>query len=357
MNIFVVIPKRFAGCGFYRLYQPHNHLAKNYDVKVTFGSTFKKSEISAYTDDELKSFDLIIWHKTLFDTADIKRAKSLGVPTVVDFDDHWIVNREHTLYREYTKEGLSAKLHKVMMLADYITCTTDELADEIYKVNQNVEVIPNAVDRGYDGWKVKRFKENKYVFGYLGGPCHTRDVALLRGLQDSLEGDFQFRLFGQNGTDIYKFYAGILKGSHPDRFMNVKGADIFNYPQFYNFMDCSLVPLENNRFNGMKSELKLIEAGAFQKAVVVSNVKPYSKVMRHGKNCLSVNNKSDWKKHCETLINNPSMGIDLGLQLEQDTKDYDIKEVNKLRFKFYQDVHKKHNSISSHKSSRLVAVQ
>ena len=159
MNIFVVIPKRFAGCGFYRLYQPHNHLAKNYDVKVTFGSTFKKSEISAYTDDELKSFDLIIWHKTLFDTADIKRAKSLGVPTVVDFDDHWIVNREHTLYREYTKEGLSAKLHKVMMLADYITCTTDELADEIYKVNQNVEVIPNAVDRGYDGWKVKRFKE------------------------------------------------------------------------------------------------------------------------------------------------------------------------------------------------------
>jgi hypothetical protein len=73
MNLLVIIQPKFAGCGFYRLYQPYNHLAKNYDVKVTFASCLMRTEVSAYTDEELKQFDAVIWHKTLFEIEDIKR--------------------------------------------------------------------------------------------------------------------------------------------------------------------------------------------------------------------------------------------------------------------------------------------
>lgn len=352
MNILVILQKNFAGCGFYRLYQPHNHLAKNYDVKVTLASGFLKTEISAYTDEELKAFDLIVWHKTLYDLKDIKRAKLLGIPTVVDFDDHWVVNREHSLYNNWMKEGIAAKLHKLLLAADYVTCTTESLADEIYKYNENVEVLPNAVDKGYDGWKAERVQEDKMVFGYLGGPCHVRDVALLRTVPEATKA--HFRLFGYNGDDIYKFYASILGAG--DNFTLYKGADIFNYPQFYNHMDVSLVPLEANGFNRLKSELKLIEAGAFSKAVIVSRVEPYTNIIRHGINCLAAESTHDWVNYIKTLSKNPDYAADLGARLAEDTKDYDIEVVNKTRYKFYQDVQQNHNTDSGGEPRRLVNV-
>ena len=219
-----------------------------------------------------------------------------------------------------------------------------------------LEVLPNALDANYEGWNTGRHEEERYVFGYLGGPCHTRDVALLRGVNNSLDGNYMFRLFGYNGTEIYKFYAGILSGGDiGDNFGLFKGADIFTYPQFYNYMDCSLVPLEDNRFNRLKSELKLIEAGAFSKAVIVSGVEPYTNVITK-KNCLVANSKADWIKHCKTLIDNPQLGIDLGGQLHEDTKIFDISEVNKERYKFYKDVQQKHNTSRSHELSGMVSV-
>jgi len=347
MNIIVIIQKTFFGCGFYRLYQPYNHLAKNYDVKVTLTSTIEEMD-----DDKLKEFDFVIWHKGLFNLKEIKRIKDLGIITIADFDDYWSVGREHTYYKEYTKEGQPAKLHKLLMAVDYIHCTTEELADEIWKYNENVEVLPNAIDTGYDSLKVQREKDDKFVFGYLGGPCHTRDVALLREVPEATKA--HFRLFGYNGSDIYKFYESILeKGNNFSRF---QGADIWNYPRFYNYMDVSLVPLEDSKFNSMKSELKLIEAGTFSKGVIVSNVLPYINIIRHGKNCLAAESKHDWVNYIKLLDRNHNIASDLGAQLHEDTKQYDISEVNKKRYKFLQDVHKKHNSNSSHEFSRVVNV-
>ena len=352
MNILVIIPKTFAGCGFYRLYQPFNHLAKNYDVNITFSSSLQKTDVSYYTDDELRSFTAVMYHKTLFDMKDIRRLKDLGVPVIMDFDDHWVTGRDHTFYKQYTAEGQQAKLHKLLLQCDYITCTTEDLADEIYIHNENVEVFPNAYDKGYDGWKVDRVKEDKFVFGYLGGPCHTRDVALLRDVPAATHA--HFRLFGYNGTEIYKHYAKILSYLNEKNFSIYKGADIFNYPQFYNLMDVSLVPLEASKFNSMKSELKMIEAGAFSKAVIVSNVKPYTNVIRHGKNCLAADSKANWINYIKTLDRNRNYAHDLGAQLHEDVKRYDINVVNEKRYNFLKDVHKKHYTDSSGKSGGVV---
>ena len=352
MKILVIITKTFAGCGFYRLYQPFNHLAKNYDVHVTFSSSLQKTNVSYYTDEELKEFSAVVYHKTLYDMKDIRRLKDLGVPVIVDFDDHWVTGRDHTYYKQYTAEGQPAKLHKLLLEADYVTCTTDDLADEIYLHNESVEVFPNAYDTGYEGWKVGRIEEEEFVFGYVGGPCHTRDVALLREVPAATHA--HFRLFGYNGTDIYKHYARILSYLNRDNFSLYKGADIWNYPQFYNLMDVSLVPLEANKFNSMKSELKMIEAGAFSKAVIVSNVKPYTDVIRHGKNCLAADSKSNWINYIKTLDKNHNLAKDLGAQLHEDTKSYNIDVVNAKRYKFLKDVHTKHNTNSSDESSRVV---
>lgn len=340
LNLYVILPPQFGGCGFYRLYQPYNHLAKNYPVKVTFGASLMKTEIAAFTDDELQQFDAIIWHKTYFDFLDIEKAKNLNIPVIVDFDDHWIPNREHTLWRQYQKEGLSGRLYKLILKADYIICSTSILADAIYHHNQMIEVLPNAIDPGYETWEINRKKEDKFIFGYLGGPCHVRDMALLRGVQGELSAqrnDYQFRLFGFNGTDIYKFYADILSDSKRSRnFSFCKGTDIYNYPGFYNLMDCSLIPLEKNNFNRHKSALKMIEAAWFKKPVIVSDVEPYHELINE-KNCLAVRHKEDWVKHCNRLLNEPNLAQDLGENLHELMKVYHIDQVNKKRYKFLQE--------------------
>jgi glycosyltransferase involved in cell wall biosynthesis len=262
--------------------------------------------------------------------------------TIADIDDFWAEDRTHSLYKVYIKEGLAVRMHKLMLNVQHVICTTEELADDISLINSNVHVIPNAVDGNYDGWKVGRVEEKKYIFGYLGGPCHVRDVSLMRGLQAEMTTklkDYELRLFGYNSTDIYQYYARILSDEKRSaNFSLYKGADIWNYPQFYNHLDCSLVPLEANRFNSRKSELKLIEAGHFKKAVIVSNVVPYSKLIRHKKNCLAVNHKQDWFDNAKLLLDNKNLSADLGEQLYEDTRSYSMDRVNKKRFKIYEQL-------------------
>ena len=338
MNILIQLTKDFKGCGFYRLFQPHNHLCKNYPVKVTANTGFWKSDNQKYSDAELKQFDIIVWHKGVFELEDIKKAKQLGIKTVIDFDDHWVLNPEHSLSGSWVKNNTPVKMHKALLYADYITCTTDILADAIYPHNKNVCVLPNAMDMNYEGCKVQRKEEKEFCFGYLGGHFHYRDVSLLRNLR--ISGNFRMRLFGYDGTYVYDHYAKILEGN--GNFDVFKGLPIYSYPQFYNLMDCSLVPLENNNFNRYKSELKLIEAGFFKKAVIVSNVHPYKKVINK-ENCLTVINSVDWSRHAQSLIDNPNQAKDLGEALYESVKHYNIDIVNKKRYNFYKDVLKNVN--------------
>lgn len=351
MKLLVIMRKEFAGCGFYRLYQPHNHLAKFHDAEVLITDTIRQ-----FSDEKLSEFDIAIWHKSYFDYAEIDRCKSLGVVTIADFDDHWLLPKDHIFYASYVKDNTSSKLHRLIIRVDHVTCTTELLADEIYEHNHNVHVLPNAMDMNYPGCKVERVKEDKFIFGYLGGHTHVHDVRQLRGLQASLlsEKAYQLRLFGYDQTSVYNEYADILSDNRKGNFSVYKGADIWNYPQFYNYMDCLLVPLLDTTFNSMKSELKMIEAGFFKKAVIVSDVEPYQWLIKDGENCLAVKHREDWTKHCKTLLNNRSLAEDLGNQLYQDVQKYSIENVNKKRIKLYRNVLKNRHINGSRGAGRVV---
>jgi hypothetical protein len=100
----------------------------------------------------------------------------------------------------------------------------------------------------------------------------------------------------------------------------------------------SLIPLRNNRFNNLKSNLKLIESGFKKCAVIVSNVFPYTPMLKHGVNCLVVKNKHDWYRHMVKLIENPNMIEDLSEQLYIDVQAQHMEEVVKTRFETYKKI-------------------
>jgi glycosyltransferase involved in cell wall biosynthesis len=352
MKIFVAIPNKFAGCGFYRQYQPHNRLAKTTDCKVL---------MSAGIPDDAWKYDIWHVHKGYYDLDAIKKAQERGIAVVADFDDWWNLDTEHIFYKDYLNNNASQELIKLLKAADYVTCTTHLLANEIRKHNRRVVVLPNAMDMDYDGCQVRRVMDEKIIFGYVGGHCHMKDVEQLRGLNNRLSSynNYKFRLFGYDGSEVYNVYAdvfsdsGRLAGTHFDY---AEKQDVFSYPQFYNWMDVSLVPLVDNKFNSLKSELKLIEAGFFRKAVIVDNVEPYKRLLKHMDNCLVVNKPKDWYRNAKYLLDNPDEIKRLGENLYKTVQPFHIDRVNEKRYNFYKDVLKERNTNSSDRHSRLSLV-
>ncbi len=100
----------------------------------------------------------------------------------------------------------------------------------------------------------------------------------------------------------------------------------------------------------MKSQLKVIEAGFYKKALIASNVGPYTIDLKHALNqgqftdgnALLVNesnNHSDWAKNIKKLVENPNMIIDMGERLYETVKDkYDLNNVTKERSEYYKSL-------------------
>ena len=103
-------------------------------------------------------------------------------------------------------------------------------------------------------------------------------------------------------------------------------------------------------FNRMKSQLKVIEAGFYKKALIASNIGPYTLDLKHSLkngnfvdgNALLVDenrNISDWAKFIDKLVKNPNMVKDMGERLYETVKDkYDLNIVTKNRREFYKSI-------------------
>jgi glycosyltransferase involved in cell wall biosynthesis len=123
-----------------------------------------------------------------------------------------------------------------------------------------------------------------------------------------------------------------------------------SYAMNYSKFDISLAPIKNHVFNRMKSQLKVIEAGFYKKALIASEVGPYTIDLKHALkngeftdgNALLVQdarNHSDWSKHIKKLVQNPNLITDLGERLYETVKDtYDLRNVTVTRAEFYKSL-------------------
>jgi glycosyltransferase involved in cell wall biosynthesis len=135
-----------------------------------------------------------------------------------------------------------------------------------------------------------------------------------------------------------------------EAYVRVWTQPVTSYAKNYSKFDISFAPIKNHMFNRMKSQLKVIEAGFYKKAIIASNVGPYTidlkHCLEHGNfvdgNALLVNenrNHSDWAKYIEKLLKNPNMVKDMGERLYETVKDkYDLNNVTKDRASFYKSV-------------------
>jgi glycosyltransferase involved in cell wall biosynthesis len=324
--------------------------------------------------------------------------KSLGIKTVCDIDDYWLPTKEHPLHQLIVQNKINEKIVDNLKLADYVTTTTEIFADEIRKINKNVVVLPNAIDPNEPQFKEVTPESDRLRVGWLGGSSHLHDLMLLDGMVAKLsehKDKLQYVLCGfdtrgtmteinpQTGeqkqrpikphetvwyeyekifTDNYKivtpeykkylekFAQSSFENEQLESYLRVWTKPVTSYAKNYAKFDISLAPIKHHIFNQVKSQLKVIEAGFYKKALIASNVGPYTIDLKHALdkgnfsngNALLVNetnNHSDWAKNIKKLVENPNMITDLGERLYETVKDkYDLNQVTHERASFYKSL-------------------
>jgi glycosyltransferase involved in cell wall biosynthesis len=149
---------------------------------------------------------------------------------------------------------------------------------------------------------------------------------------------------------LEKFVQDPFENEVKENYLRVWTKPVTSYAKNYSKFDVSLAPIKPHIFNKVKSQLKVIEAGFYKKALIASNFGPYTIDLKH---CLKngefvdgnallvddVRNHSDWAKYVKKLSQNPNMVTDMGERLyEHVSQRYDLAIVTKTRSEFYKSL-------------------
>lgn len=398
------VPSDLAGVGHFRCIWPAQQMNKDFggdfDIEITHLPNYDDFEYFA-------KFDIIHFHRELGSFENMpnffKKLKERGVKLIVDIDDYWMPPTTHPLYYMITKHKVDERILGFVKNSDYVTTTTNIFAKEILKHNKNVFVVPNALDENHQMWNGTDAKQTEKVrISWIGGSSHMRDLELIRDDMNrlnsdvDLKGKYQIVLcgFDTRGTvtqvapdgrehtrkilphetiwnkfeevfttnysicdDEYKKY---LAKYTKDSYKNTPVSDLnylrrwtlplTQYGKHYDYCDICLAPLEENKFNEVKSELKVIESGFKKKVLIAQDFGAYSETVENGKNGILIptkDNNKGWYKAMKKLILDKEYRDELSNNLNKFVlENYTLKIVTQKRVEFYKSIlEKKSNEI------------
>ena len=341
MKKILFIPSTTSGgVYFYRVFMPMKQLTLQYpnDFDITINSSLTFSESDC---EYAAGFDIVIVHNGLF-TAEIQDKfwkmliylKKKNVTLILDLDDYWDYGTQHPYYDVCHFNAFPSKMMINFKLFDYVTTTTTWFKDVISKYfdKGRIKVLPNALPLSGSQFTDRKNKSDKVRLGIAGGSSHTEDIKQLLGLGRLLTEkqldrvELVFCGYDNNGERVNLDENGkvISRESIAEKdnwwwkteqsfkscfrnYRRISTKSIMNgeYGGIYKDIDVLLVPLTNTYFNACKSELKFIEAGFTNTAVIASNVKPYSLWGNDGTDCILVRKPSQeyWAQAVKRILN------------------------------------------------------
>jgi glycosyltransferase involved in cell wall biosynthesis len=395
----LVLPSDKTGVGKFRSLDPHVYLQNMYpdDFHVDIDYEPKVNDVNYW-----KKYQIVHVHRNIGQSYDgtpnlIKALKSMGIVVIIDLDDYWLPTVEHPIHHLIVQHKIHEKIIANLKEASYVTTTTKVFADEIKKLNKNVVVFPNAIDPTEPQFRQPTIESEKIRVGWLGGSSHLHDLMLLDGFVQKngkeINDKLQYVLcgFDVRGTmteinqktgeqkqrpilphetvwaryeEIFTDKYSIIDENYKKFLLDFKEIEyksdielpyqrvwtkpVTSYAMNYSKFDISLAPIKNHIFNRMKSQLKVIEAGFYKKALIASDIGPYTIDLKHclkngeftDGNALLVEenrNHSDWSRFIKKLVNNPNLIKDMGERLYETVKDeYDLRNVTKTRAEWYK---------------------
>lgn len=352
--------------GKFRIENPNQYIIDNFSDKITL-ETIDIRELPIGPDINYE-YDFIFTHiTTILSTPfseQLIKEKKRGVKIIFDIDDYWEVPETNPAHI-YFKNSLANLIPKALSWCDGVTTTTEDFRKLLLKWNKNVIVIPNLITTKN---KLVETTSSRLRIGLLCGSSHLEDIKILTNMvkelksyQDKIQWvlcGFDTRnnsnpelstwnLFEQILTDDYsildKQYKETLLNyvdeGYPDNnkpYVRRWSKPFETYHELYSNLDVLLCPLVDDKFNQMKSELKAIEAGTYNKLLICSDVGIYKK-FKHNEDCLKVNKfrPNEFVKNIKKLLLNPSEVDRLKENLNKRIKkefDNDLWSMKRIEF-------------------------
>lgn len=401
----LAIPPDPHGVGKYRILNPYTYIQENYPDDFHIDIKFAVPNI----DSEFDDYDVVVAHSFIHNSIsyedNIKRIewlKKKGIIVIIDIDDYWEPDHRHPAFTYLISEKVPQKKVALLRSATYVTVTTPIYQNTMMKKLgiKNVHVFPNAIDENEPQFRPNPTTSERIRFGWLGGSSHLHDLKLMEtGISTTLsqyldktqfvlcgfdlrgkikevnketkevkERDilpeetvwFKYeKIFTDNYKSVDSNYLTFLKKYERTDYDDLNlpyrrrwTEEINKYAFNYNRFDISLAPLVESVFNTNKSQLKMIESGFHKKALIVSDVNPYSSeltsAINYGGgindkgNAMLVDpnkNHKQWGLHMKRLIENPNMIEDLGNKLYETVKDkFSLKKVCEDRVQFLKSI-------------------
>jgi glycosyltransferase involved in cell wall biosynthesis len=290
-------------CGHWRIIQPSRAMRdQRVEVRVKEGSRVVMNSF------DVAQFQRLIEPEQLESPRVFKRS---GKKVVVDYDDPYpIADPRHPEYEQYAPDSPhAAALREAMALADVVTVPTPELAEHYRKMHGRVVVLPNAVDLEgplYAPGRLKRASDKLTIF-WSGWDSHGANLRMVEPVITRLlleREDVVFALCGpEEFVEIFRAAAETRRVIHMER------VPYEVFMRAASLADVAIAPLEQTAFNDNKSEIRLIEAGAWGVPAVASAVAPYRRFEGGDGACLLVegNDVEEWYSCLTRLLDDPTL--------------------------------------------------
>lgn len=285
-----------GGSSYHRL-----NLLKFSKHQVDFTNDLSQTDVSGY--------DLIYIRTSTVKAATLSIWKQMyGVKIIVDRDDTFNIPKDHPSYAQYKNQE---DLKDLLIVADAVTTTNEELRQEFLKYNDAVFVIPNRIPYGHEQFVTKEetkeeFMNRKIRVGFVGSFSHHKDWLSIKPWLNSLVRQEWFR---KNCEFVMCGYHSTAEHVWKD-FKNlgrlIPAKPVEEYITLYNELDIILCPLIGNEFNRKKSSLKVMEAGVSNSLCILSPLYREKKdfpVIGH----VYMNNEKEWLTATRTLCLNKEL--------------------------------------------------
>lgn len=250
MKILFISPVVIDTCSFYR----SGGIAPDLREKLGMDIDVVSWDKGMFHWQTLMDYNLVMMQRPYTDMALSmgNYIRDLGIPLWVDYDDNTLdVPPGNKAYETMLKQRETIK--KIMMIADVLTVTTQELKRQLRDFNDNITIIPNAFNDTI--FRKRETSISQRIIAWRGGDSHFADIFLMGG---SLIGaikkypEWVFSFLGFNPWFL---------GPHKNLFY-VPAQDPLLY--FKNIAKLAPyvfhVPLVDSKFNRCKSNIAYIEA-------------------------------------------------------------------------------------------------
>ena len=243
----------------------------------------------------------------------VKEWQKEGKKVFYECDDfiHGIHNiKDHKYRSAFAKKRVKLYVD-IMKACDGIICSTEYLAEQYQKYNDNVYVCQNGIDCNlYDNQK-RHYEDDRVVIGWSGGTGHLQ--AMKSWFSEILsvmeyKHNAHFLTCGAN-------YADQVAKLHPTRAISLPWTTIENYPFILSGFDISIAPSHTSKYFRSKSDLRWLEASA-SGVPVIANPITYKEI-EDGVTGLLAATPEEFETKLVELINDEEMRREIGLQAKE----------------------------------------